>query len=109
MQGSSFKYKYHIDQIDGEYSYLIGLAIAKGHCLAAIIRAKNITEKILEGKRTLAKERKRVFFKILMKLAFSKKFWEEEREARKKIMLNSVEKQYKKAGFSEKEIRQRLV
>ncbi len=96
-------------EVGVEYSYLIGRAIEDGHSPLAVQRALAVTQKYLEGRSPSATERKKVFSKLLAKLAFSREFWEEEREARRRIAIRSLVKEFRKAGLSEKEIRKRIL
>lgn len=96
-------------EVDVAYSYLIGRAIEDGHSPSAVQRALVLTQKYLEGRSSSANERRKVFFRLLGKLAFSREFWEEEREARRKIAIRSLIREFRKAGLSEKEIRKRIL
>lgn len=96
-------------EVDAAYSYLIGRAIEDGHSPLAVQRAFVLTQRYLEGRSVSAGERRKVFLRLLSKLAFSKEFWEEEREARRKIAIRSLVREFQKAGLSEKEIRKRIL
>lgn len=95
--------------VDIEYSYLIGRAIEDGHSPLAVQRALLLTQRYLKGRSSSANERRRIFFSLLSKLAFSREFWEEEKDARRKIAIRSLIREFRKAGLSEKEIRKRIL